>query len=127
MMIPEVRQPLARDGRFPPSQFLPPPRQFSIPLPMGNKVYAAQEKDAPRSTAGDQSASLNDQTDLNVTVYNSNIALIRDVRNLTLPAGASDSNSWISRDRQPRHCPFSLPDDPEKLGVIEQNYEIRPS
>ena len=47
----------------------------------------AQEKDAARAAAGDQSTSLNDQTDLNVTVYNSNIALIRDVRQLALPSG----------------------------------------
>src|SRR5260370_23458150 len=58
------------------------------PAVRGSKVYAAQEKDAARSTAGDQSTSLNDQTDLNVTVYNSNIALVRDVRQLMLPSGA---------------------------------------
>src|SRR5206468_2931879 len=49
------------------------------PAARGNKVYAWQEKEAPRPNAGDQATSLNDQTDLNVTVYNSNIALIRDV------------------------------------------------
>src|SRR5260370_41012653 len=58
------------------------------PTVRGNRVYASQEKDAARSNAGDQSTNLNDQADLNVTVYNSNIALIRDVRNLTLPSGA---------------------------------------
>src|SRR5579884_3778078 len=47
---------------------------------------AAQEKELAR-TAADQSTSLNDQTDLALTVYNSNIALIRDVRQLTLPTG----------------------------------------
>src|SRR5260370_7419915 len=58
-----------------------------------NKAYAAQEKDAPLSAAGDQSTSLNDQIDLNVTVYNSNIAPIRDLPNLTLHAGASPLKS----------------------------------
>jgi len=57
------------------------------PAARGNKVYASQEKEAARTSAADQSTSLNDQTDLNVTVYNSNIALIRDVRNLALPGG----------------------------------------
>ncbi len=52
------------------------------PAVRANRVFAAQEKEEARS-AGDQSTSLKDQTDLNVTVYNSNIALIRDVRNLT--------------------------------------------
>src|SRR5712664_640374 len=50
-----------------------------------HRVYAAQEKDATHSASTDQSTSLNDQTDLAVTVYNSNIALVRDVRQLTLP------------------------------------------
>jgi len=48
-----------------------------------NHEAPAQEK----SATSDQSTNLHDQSDLNVTVYNSNIALIRDVRNLTLPAG----------------------------------------
>ena len=60
---------------------------FFYPACRRQHVFAAQEKEAPRATAPDQSTSLNDQSDLNVTVYNSNIALVRDVRNLTLPDG----------------------------------------
>src|SRR5260370_12688390 len=94
------------------------------PAAHGDKVYAAQEKDAPRSTAGDQSTSLNDQTDLNVTVYNSNIALIRDVRNLTLPAGAFRLKFMdIAATVNPATVHFRSLNDPEKLAVIEQNYE----
>jgi len=33
------------------------------PAPRGNRVYASQEKEAPRATVGDQATSLNDQTD----------------------------------------------------------------
>src|SRR2546425_1013348 len=51
------------------------------PAVRGNKVYAAQEKAAPRSAAGNQPTSLNDKPDLNVPVNTSNIALIRDARN----------------------------------------------
>src|SRR5271154_6242817 len=40
------------------------------------------------ASAGDSSTSLNDQTELAITVYNSNIALVRDVRQLTMPSGA---------------------------------------
>ena len=88
------------------------------------KVYAAQERDASRSTAGDQSTSLNDQTDLNVTVYNSNIALIRDVRNLTLPSGTLRLKFMdIAATVNPATVHFRSLNDPEKLGVIEQNYE----
>src|SRR5260370_21004122 len=57
------------------------------PEARANKVYASQEKEAARATARDQSTSLIDQTDLNVTAYNSNIALLRSCRHLTLPSG----------------------------------------
>jgi hypothetical protein len=89
----------------------------------GNTVYAAQEKEAARAT-GDQSTSLNDQTDLNVTVYNSNIALIRDVRNLSLPSGIFRLKFMdIAATVNPATVHFRSLTDPEKLGVIEQNYE----
>jgi hypothetical protein len=89
----------------------------------GNTVYAAQEKEAARAS-GDQSTSLNDQTDLNVTVYNSNIALIRDVRNLTLPSGVFRLKFMdIAATVNPATVHFRSLTDPEKLGVIEQNYE----
>ncbi|HXJ07054.1 MAG TPA: DUF4139 domain-containing protein [Candidatus Acidoferrum sp.] len=87
-------------------------------------LAAGQEKEAPRSTAPDQSTSLSDQTDLNVTVYNSNIALIRDVRNLTLPDGAFRLKFMdIAATVNPATVHFRSLTDPDKLGVIEQNYE----
>src|SRR2546430_11399902 len=60
---------------------------IAYPAARNHRVSTPQEKEA--SHAADQSTSLNDQTDLNVTVYNSNIALVRDVRNLNLPGGTS--------------------------------------
>src|SRR5271169_2691636 len=88
------------------------------------QVFAAQEKEAPRATASDQSTSLNDQTDLNITVYNSNIALVRDVRNLTLPSGTFRLKFMdIAATVNPATVHFRSLTDPEKLGVIEQNYE----
>src|SRR6202158_5278251 len=94
------------------------------PAARGSKVYAAKEKDRARSTAGDQSTSLNDQTDLNVTVYNSNIALVRDVRQLVLPSGTFRLKFMdIAATVNPATVHFRSLNDPEKLGVIEQNYE----
>jgi len=97
------------------------------PTVRGNKVYAAQERDTARSNAGDQSTNLNDQTDLNVTVYNSNIALIRDVRNLHLQrrGGPPEIHGHRRHASIPRPSTFVRLNDPEKLGVIEQNYESR--
>jgi hypothetical protein len=86
-----------------------------------------QEKDAPRESRGsapDQSTSLSDQTDLNVTVYNSNIALVRDVRQLTLPSGAFRLKFMdIAATVNPATVHFRSLNEPEKLGVVEQNYE----
>src|SRR5216684_1547511 len=94
------------------------------PATRGSKVYASQEKEAARATAGDQSTSLTDQTDLNVTVYNSNIALIRDVRNLALPSGTFRLKFMdIAATVNPATVHFRSLNEPEKLGVIEQNYE----
>src|ERR1700686_1143013 len=94
------------------------------PAARANKVYASQEKEAARPTAGDQSTSLNDQTDLNVTGYNSNIALIRDVRNLALPSGTFRLKFMdIAATVNPATVHFRSLNEPEKLGVIEQNYE----
>ena len=88
------------------------------------QVFAAQEKEAPHATASDQSTSLNDQTDLNITVYNSNIALVRDVRNITLPSGAFRLKFMdIAATVNPATVHFRSLTDPDKLGVIEQNYE----
>jgi hypothetical protein len=85
---------------------------------------AAQEKEAPRATGPDQSTSLTDQADLNVTVYNSNIALVRDVRNLTLPSGIFRLKFMdIAATVNPATVHFRSLTDPDKLGVIEQNYE----
>jgi len=83
---------------------------------------AAQEKEA-RAT-GDQATSLADQTDLNLTVYNSNIALVRDVRQLSLPNGTFRLKLMdIAATVNPATVHFRSLTDPEKLGVIEQNYE----
>jgi hypothetical protein len=83
---------------------------------------SAQEKEASR--AADQTTNLHDQTDLAVTVYNSNIALVRDVRQLTLPSGAFRLKfEDIAATVNPATVHFRSLNEPNKLGVIEQNYE----
>src|SRR6184192_2950670 len=95
---------------------------IAYPAARNHRVSAPQEKEA--SHAADQSTSLNDQTDLNVTVYNSNIALVRDVRQLTLPSGTFRLKFMdIAATVNPATVHFRSLNDPEKLGVIEQNYE----
>jgi len=95
------------------------------PALCGDRVHAAaQEKDANHASSNDQSTTLNDQTELNLTVYNSNIALVRDVRQLLLPTGLFRLKFMdIAATVNPPTVHFRSLNEPEKLGVIEQNYE----
>jgi hypothetical protein len=89
----------------------------------GNRRKADAQEDNRVATA-DRSTTLNDQTDLAVTVYNSNIALVRDVRQLTLPTGAFRLKlEDIAATVNPATVHFRSLTEPAKLGVIEQNYE----
>ena len=95
---------------------------IAYPAARKSRVSTVQEKEAGH--IADQSTSLNDQIDLNVTVYNSNIALVRDVRNLMLPSGTFRLKFMdIAATVNPATVHFRSLTDPEKLGVIEQNYE----
>src|SRR5262249_48682697 len=86
-----------------------------------NHASGAQQE---KSGTAEPSTNLHDQSDLNVTVYNSNIALVRDVRNLTLPEGSFRLKfEDIAATVNPATVHFRSLTDPEKLGVIEQNYE----
>ena len=91
--------------------------------------YQAEKKASPqeRETAqaqSDQSTTLNDQTELAVTVYNSNIALVRDVRQLQMPNGGFRLKFMdIAATVNPATVHFRSLTEPEKVGVIEQNYE----
>src|SRR5437773_6716107 len=94
------------------------------PATRAHKSSGTQEKESGRAGAGDQSTSQNDQTDLNLTVYNSNIALVRDVRQLSLPNGTFRLKLMdIAATVNPATVHFRSLNEPEKLGVIEQNYE----
>ena len=72
----------------------------------------------------DQTTTLDDQTELAVTVYNSNIALVRDVRNLVLARGTSDLRFMdIAATVNPATVHFRSLSEPSRLSVLEQNYE----
>jgi hypothetical protein len=95
-----------------------------VPAYYAGKKGDPQEKESSRLVTADQTTTLNDQTDLAVTVYNSNIALVRDVRQLQLPSGGFRLKFMdIAATVNPATVHFRSLTDPEKLGVIEQNYE----
>ena len=88
-----------------------------------NHHPGTQDKEA-RPSSPDQVSNLNDQTDLAVTVYNSNIALVRDLRQLSLPTGSFRLKLMdIAATINPATVHFRSLTEPDKLSVIEQNYE----
>jgi len=65
-----------------------------------------------------------DQKDLAVTVYNSNVALVRDARRLRLPAGTLDLRYMdIAAEVNPATVHIVSLTAPKDLSVLEQNYE----
>jgi hypothetical protein len=81
---------------------------------------------APRDAARDSAATttLDDQVELAVTVYNSDIALVRDVRNLQLARGTSDLHFMdIAATVNPATVHFRSLTEPSRVSVLEQNYE----
>jgi hypothetical protein len=78
---------------------------------------------AARSDAQDTS-TLDDQVDLSITVYNSDIALVRDVRDLQLPRGSFDLRFMdIAATVNPATVHFRSLTEPSRVSVLEQNYE----
>ena len=70
-------------------------------------------------------ATIKDQTELAVTVYNSNIALVRDVRQVVLPNGILDLRFLdIAATVNPATVHFRSLSEPARLGILEQNYQF---
>jgi len=69
-------------------------------------------------------ATFDDQSDLAVTVYNSDLALVRDARNLRLGLGVADLHFMdIAATVNPASVHFRSLSDPSRVSVLEQNYE----
>ena len=78
---------------------------------------------AARDT-GQEGSTLDDQVDLAVTVYNSDIALVRDVRDLQLTRGSFDLRFMdIAATVNPATVHFRSLTEPSRVNVVEQNYE----
>lgn len=85
--------------------------------------YSAPTASAQADTARDQT-TLDDQVELSLTVYNSDIALVRDVRNLQLARGTSNLRFMdIAATVNPATVHFRSLSEPARVSVLEQNYE----
>ena len=78
----------------------------------------------PASAQTTMSSTETDQKDLAVTVYNSNVALVRDVRVVRLPEGSVDLRFMnIAATVNPATVHIVSLTAPKELAVLEQNYE----
>jgi hypothetical protein len=72
----------------------------------------------------DQATTEQDRTEVSVTVYNSNLALVRDVRQIHLPSGVLPLRfEDVAASILPATVHFRSLSEPAKLSVVEQNYE----
>jgi len=77
-----------------------------------------------QTTPTQDQTTLDDQVELALTVYNSDIALVRDVRNLQLARGTSNLRFMdIAATVNPATVHFRSLSEPSRISVLEQNYE----
>lgn len=93
----------------------------TLTLRAAHAQAAAAQNQSPSAV---HETSMTDQTDLAVTVYNSNVALVRDTRDVALPGGEFQLRFMdiASTINAPTVHLRSLA-DPEKLNILEQDYE----
>jgi hypothetical protein len=90
----------------------------------GARLTPQSSPSAVSSPVASSTTSQSDQTDLSLTVYNSDLALVRDTREVTLSAG----ESWlkfmdVAATLNPATVHFRSVAVPGSVGVLEQNYE----
>jgi len=95
-----------------------------MPATMLARQGAQRQEPAARQPGSVATTTLNDQADLSLTIYNSNLALVRDVRQLTLAPGASTLRfADVAALINPATVHFRSLTEPAALAVLEQNYE----
>jgi len=97
-----------------------------VALPLLYRSASAQPSGQGAAPPADSAVTttLADQSDLAITVYNSNLALVRDVRQLNLTPGESRLRFMdIAASINPAAVHFRSMTESTKLSVLEQNYE----
>jgi hypothetical protein len=97
-------------------------------LVVAGALFAIREQTtvtaAPQAVEGQDTSTVDDQTELAVTVYNSDLALVRDVRSIQLPRGQFDLRFMdIAATVNPATVHLRSLSEPARLGILEQNYE----
>jgi hypothetical protein len=96
-----------------------------LALTVGAAHHASRTLAAdPIAAGGQDTSTLDDQSELSLTVYNSDLALVRDVRALELPRGTFDLKFMdIAATVNPATVHFRSLTEPARVSVLEQNYE----
>ena len=69
-------------------------------------------------------SDINDQTAVEVTVYNNNLGLVKDIRKITLPVGNGELRFMdVASHIMPVTVHVKSGNNPELFSVLEQNYE----
>src|SRR5207247_3623304 len=97
---------------------------FRVSAVLRKQARPAVSAEPTPATSQDVTTTLDDQTELALTVYNSDLALVRDVRSLQLPQGTANLRFMdIAATINPATVHFRSLTEPSKVNVLEQNYE----
>ena len=97
---------------------------LALPLLYRSACAQSPGQVAAQNADGTVTTTLADQTDLSLTVYNSSLALVRDVRQLSLAPEESRLRFMdIAASINPAAVHFRSMTEATKLSVLEQNYE----
>ncbi len=76
------------------------------------------------AAAGELTSTAKDQADLSLTIYNNDLALVRETRQVKLPAGeVTLALREVSGKMQPETALLKAVDNGEPLEIIEQNFD----
>jgi hypothetical protein len=79
----------------------------------------------PLAAQGEKTSTLADQKEVAVTIYNENLALVKDKRTLTLPEGESTlAFREVSARMRPETALLQSVSNQKSLTVIEQNFDF---
>ncbi len=91
---------------------------------IGMSVYTLQAAVAQEAVAQRQT-SLDDQTDVAITVYNNNLALVRDRRDVSLADGEVTLTFMdVAQQIKPETVSIRSLSNPGAIRILEQNYEF---
>ena len=93
---------------------------FGVVLACLAVLWGADAHAAP----GRSAVTRNDQKDMSITIYNGNLGLVKDVRELQLPAGTHEVKFMdVASQIDPTSVHLKSLTDPTGVRILEQNYE----